>query len=50
MPELDKHDLSAYGNSYYSDTDSHGSASQEDSQMSYYDKDADEQNDKEQIV
>jgi hypothetical protein len=42
MPELEAHDLSAYGNSYASESEGESDGSNQDSQMSYYDKDADE--------
>ena len=37
MPELDKNDLSAYGNSYATESDAEESDDSNDSQMSYYD-------------
>ena len=42
MPELEANDLSAYGNSYASETDEDDSGSEHGSQMSHFDQDADE--------
>lgn len=43
MPELEANDLSAYGNSYYTESDGGEASSQHsgDSQMSFYDGDGD---------